>query len=373
MNSPGLIKDTFIYDLFRDLSGHTLSYIYQGNFSIDLSNKILALAENNLENIGESTSMRKKVYFIMVESLQNITRHNDYAKNSDQGDCNFFVIQRAADNYYVTSGNLIENSNIPLLESKLQKINSLDKDSLKEYAKEVLVQGELSDKGGAGLGLIEMARKSGNKLAWHFKPIDARHSHFYFQIKVSGKDATNDSPTALNEIALIHTAIKELKIDLIYQVDFNQETIVNLLAITEGHIANGGLAVKKRNFNIVVELLQNIFKHADEKSPEKEGKGGIFLIGEKDQNYVFMAGNLVRNEKVPALKEKLDRINGMNTAQLEELFTSIMRDDEMRGDKSAGLGFIDMKLKSQNNLQYSLTPLDNTFTFFEINVYLPKN
>ncbi|HYG50594.1 MAG TPA: SiaB family protein kinase, partial [Flavobacteriales bacterium] len=277
IKSSGLIKNSFIYQLFNDLNGYTLSYIYQGDFSIDLSNKILALAESNMETLGEVSGMRKKVYFIMVESLQNITRHKRTQDKTAFTDSSFFVIQRVSDQYYVTSGNLIENEHIPGLESKLIKINSLGKDALKEYSKEVLTNGELSDKGGAGLGLIEMARKSGNKLAYHFKPINNNVSHFYFQIKISGPQdpGANETPTALNEIAFIHTAIHEFRIHLIYQVDFTQEIIVSLLSITEAHIASDGLADKKRNFNIVVELLQNIYRHADVKETDKEGKAGI--------------------------------------------------------------------------------------------------
>ena len=45
--------------------------------------------------------------------------------------------------------------------------------------------GELSSKGGAGLGLIDIAKKTGNKFEYHFLPIDDNFSFFILISKVS--------------------------------------------------------------------------------------------------------------------------------------------------------------------------------------------
>ena len=49
--------------------------------------------------------------------------------------------------------------NVESLKDKITQVNSLDKDGLKSLYKDVIKGGELSSKGGAGLGFIDMARK----------------------------------------------------------------------------------------------------------------------------------------------------------------------------------------------------------------------
>ena len=67
---------------------------------------------------------------------------------------------------------------------KLQKINSLDKEHLREYYREVLGNGAITEKGTAGLGMIDIARKSGNKLEYEFLEIDKYFSFFSLNVKI---------------------------------------------------------------------------------------------------------------------------------------------------------------------------------------------
>lgn len=359
------------------MNHYSLSYIYRGGFSIDLSNKILSLAETNMANFSESSSTKKKVYFIMLESLQNITRHQDIKTQESTDNSSFFVIQRLENDYYITSGNIIENKNIDSLKSKLSKVNSLDKESLKEYYKETLTQGELSTKGGAGLGLIEMARKSGNKLSYDFKEINNEISNFYFQIKVSAPDVSTGfqdiNTDRLTWIEGLEKLILEKNLNLIYQVDFTQESLISILSMTEGNIGNKeDLALRKKIFNIIVELSQNIFKHADEPDTKKEGKSGILMLGEKNGEFTLTTGNLILSERVESLSASLDKVNNANFEELDNLFDKTIMEDEKKGQKGAGLGFIDIKMKSKNNIIYNFSQVDADYSFFEIQVKISE-
>lgn len=308
----------------------------------------------------------------MLESLQNITRHQDKKSQENTENSSFFVIQRLANDYYITSGNIVENKNIESLKSKLSKVNSLDKESLKAYYKEILSQGELSTKGGAGLGLIEMARKSGNKLSFDFKEINTDVSNFYFQIKVSvpEEDAFQDINTSrLKWIEGLEERISEKNLNLIYQVDFTQENLISILSMMEGNIGDRkDLALRKKIFNIIVELSQNIYKHADEPESGKEGKSGILLIGEKNGEFTITTGNLILTTKMDVLKASLEEVNNANFDELDGIFNKIIMQEDQKGKKGAGLGFIDIKMRSKNNLAYHFSRIDEVYSFFEIQV-----
>ena len=82
------------------------------------------------------------------------------------------------------TANYIEVDNIAPLKAKLDKINALDKDGLRSYYKEVLDNGKYSVHGGGGLGMIDIARKSGNKLEYDFSDVNDYFGLYILKIKV---------------------------------------------------------------------------------------------------------------------------------------------------------------------------------------------
>src|SRR5690554_7722289 len=88
------------------------------------------------------------------------------------------MIAKQDDYYEVKTGNYIDRDKAKSLEQKIIEINKLNKEELREMCKSVLNHGQVSNKGTAGLGLIDIARKSGNKLEYAFLPIDDQFSFF---------------------------------------------------------------------------------------------------------------------------------------------------------------------------------------------------
>ena len=74
------------------------------------------------------------------------------------------MIGKIENEYSIITGNYILSANVEALKSKLDRINLMSKDELKEYYKEILNNDTFSEKGGGGLGMIDIARKSGQKL-----------------------------------------------------------------------------------------------------------------------------------------------------------------------------------------------------------------
>jgi hypothetical protein len=67
----------------------------------------------------------------------------------------------------------------------IDNINSLNQDELKQLHKEKMRETAISDKGGAGLGFIDIARKTGNQLEYHFEPIDEKNSFFLLKTSIN--------------------------------------------------------------------------------------------------------------------------------------------------------------------------------------------
>ena len=176
----------YIYDLHRTMMTQKLILVYQGEFTQESTKSILAMAERNLDTTGEDSSIRRKVFNVMVEALQNIVKHSDVlVDGATRNQSAIFLIGRDDSRYSVMSGNPIQKNNISRLKSTLEKINGLDKDGLKELYKEIIKNTTISEKGGAGLGFVDMARKSGEKLEYEFPDMNTDYAFFCLKVNVS--------------------------------------------------------------------------------------------------------------------------------------------------------------------------------------------
>jgi hypothetical protein len=176
----------YIYDLHRTMISQKLILVYEGDFTQETTKSILTMAERNLDSSGEEASIKRKVFNVMVEALQNIVKHSDELVDGVmKSHAAIFLIGREDNRFSVMSGNPIRKSNIASLKGKLEQINTLDKEGLKELYKEIIKNTTISDKGGAGLGFVDMARKSGTKLEYEFPEMNAEYAFFCLKVNVS--------------------------------------------------------------------------------------------------------------------------------------------------------------------------------------------
>ena len=177
----------FIYDLHQMMMANKVILIYEGDFTQETTKSILTMAERNLESSGEESTIKKKIFNVMVEALQNIVKHSDESKEGAEVNHHaaIFLIGHERSQYSIMSGNPVKNVNLPSLKSALEHINSLDKDGLKDLYKEIIKNTTISEKGGAGLGFVDMARKSGEKLEWCFIPMNEDTSFFCLKVNIA--------------------------------------------------------------------------------------------------------------------------------------------------------------------------------------------
>jgi hypothetical protein len=175
----------FIYDLHRTMMSQNLILVYQGDFTQESTKSILSMAERNLDSSGEDSSIKRKVFNVMVEALQNIVKHSDeLVDGQTRSHAAIFLIGKEANRFSIMSGNPIRKENVPKLQKTLDHINGLDKDGLKELYKEIIKNTTISEKGGAGLGFVDMARKSGGKLEFEFPETNSEYCFFCLKVNV---------------------------------------------------------------------------------------------------------------------------------------------------------------------------------------------
>lgn len=167
-------------------SSGELILAYDGVLNTETISKLESEIEAKILERGLAKGVVKKVFFICVESLQNMLIHGH--KDDLGAKHNFFLLHANPKEVKVTVANLVTNTAIEKLKKDIEKINSFnDPAELKNYYLEHLENNELSDKGGAGLGFITIAMKSGNKLKANFEAINDIRSLFLLEITINAE------------------------------------------------------------------------------------------------------------------------------------------------------------------------------------------
>jgi hypothetical protein len=160
---------------------------YQGIYNFEVIGHLLNSLKDETEKRDISVAQYKKILSVMIEALENVFKYNEFFENSEYlfpKHYPAFFLEKVDQNYILSTGNPILNKDIPKLENHISHINSLDKEGLRQMFRNTLTNGQFSSKGGAGLGFIEMAKVSGEKLKFNFDPIDDTFSYYSFNVSI---------------------------------------------------------------------------------------------------------------------------------------------------------------------------------------------
>lgn len=170
----------FVYDFYSSMKAHEVKLVYEGKVTHQITKAFIALAEAQMQEEGETARVQRTVFHVMVECLQNISRHADEYETGEDlyAGKGIFLVSHTDEAWSITTGNAILNSRIPDLEHQLREINKMDNGELKDLYQKQMREGRLSEKGGAGLGFIDIRRKTGEQLDYHFLPLSEKGSFF---------------------------------------------------------------------------------------------------------------------------------------------------------------------------------------------------
>lgn len=171
--------------LLKELSSdHTILVKHFGDLAQESISSLEGQVESSIIESAIAKGPLRKIFFISVETLQNMLIHGH--KNLDGQQRSFFILTKDNTKVDMISANLISNKAVPILEKQIETINDFeDPAALKQYYMEHLENNQLSEKGGAGLGFITIAMKSGNKLKVSFEKIDENYSLFLLNSAVN--------------------------------------------------------------------------------------------------------------------------------------------------------------------------------------------
>lgn len=360
-----------LYELYKRFNEYDLSLVYFGSFNDAITEKIIDLSETFMEN-RHLKSLKKKAVFLVTECFQNVTRHGKPKSKSDSNldYTNAFILKIKNDICYIASANAIENRTIPVLKEKLDYLNQLNRDELHDLYLTVLQDGKFTEKKGASLGLIEMARRTGNKLTYHFDHLGDNYSVFYLMLTFSAENEISDEVEAekLKTFKGIHLIYKDLLLSrnyLLFKSDFSEDSIFPVIQMIDDNLKNieKPLVQRKNLFYATVESLQNINHLGHHR---EGGIDGVFAFSKEEADYLIQS----IFELDPAYRDKVISFLGC----LQDLSSEGIKDEFRRAissekQSSFDLSFTDLARISKKWEYYDIESHPG-FPLFLYKIYL---
>lgn len=176
------------------MTDSNVNVVYLGNVTQATIDGVTEMISEDLSVRNENKRVTKRVYHVMMESLQNICKHADSQSDEESNSLEqglvkkgIFLIGHNEVEYFITTGNNIEIKNAVVLRDILDNVNAQDADGLKDLYRSAMENSEFGETGGAGLGFIDMAKKTGTKYEYYFEP-DSETSCFFILTMRIAKD-----------------------------------------------------------------------------------------------------------------------------------------------------------------------------------------
>lgn len=181
--NASLIKS--VLTIHDELMENGLSLVYMGEFNQNITKMFTQMAKGNLEEEEHGRTFKNRVYHVMVETLQNMNKHSDELTDRNNGK-GLFMIGNKDDSYFIITCNQVTKSKMNHLTEAIETVNNATKDELRDMYLHQIRYGKISNKGGAGLGLIDIARKTNKSFEYQFFPQDEENL-FLFLLKVEDR------------------------------------------------------------------------------------------------------------------------------------------------------------------------------------------
>jgi len=175
-----------LFDYKQKLQDDGIIFSFSGPMSHEIIEGIGSAIRVKIgEGEGGDKKAALKVFAIFVEQVENVINYSVEKDHEDsQLSFGIVVIGNKDGHFFISGGNKILTEKVPKLESNLNKLTAMDKDELKVYYKEKRRAAKEDDSKGAGIGFIEMARKSTKPIEYSFENIDSQYSFFTIKITI---------------------------------------------------------------------------------------------------------------------------------------------------------------------------------------------
>lgn len=332
----------------KELRDDLVSLYYAGVFNDSFTDLMIQLTQHE-----EHDAVRNNLSYLMVEVFQNIVRY----KKEEKKNYEIFGLRSIEENLHIFSSNVIDTTSYSLLANKLKNINEKDPKDLKKLYLEILKSGMFGEKGGAGLGLLQMARRSSNPIQYEFSAVDNKSKLFQYQLDFSinkGEKILDRDKIDIEENINLFSEIHDDDIIFLFKGDFKKENANAILSIIQG---NTKFENKNKEFNdyrifhTAVELIQNISRHGKVVGGSVEG---VFCLMQAENGLYLATGNYIKNGEFGKAEDHFNHLNNFEKDDLNNVYLKTLKKNALSDSNQAGVGLIDVRRYNQSVFEFDI-------------------
>ena len=184
--------DFDVLEFSKMLSEKKITVIYSGPIWADGVEGMAEFLQRKLDVDNLSRTVSKSIFSVFVEQMHNMLMYSaekEIFTAEDDDDAvlskGMFVMGKEGDTYFIKTGNVVTDYSAGVLKERIDYLNTLDKQGLRQYFKEKQRSDDDNPESkGAGMGLIEIARRSSSKINYKFTPQGEGFKYFSMSVEI---------------------------------------------------------------------------------------------------------------------------------------------------------------------------------------------
>jgi len=188
-----------MFDMFeyhKMLRENNITLVYSGPLWAEGIGGVAGTVKKRLEYDNLPLDASQEVFSVFVEQMNNMLMYSHETEQFTMPDelhakapKGTFILGTKGKAYFIQTGNVMKTDSVELVKNRIDYLNTLSKEELKEYYwEQSLTDDNNPDSKGAGLGLIEIARRISSKIEYSFKKYDEKHTFFTMYVTIGGDE-----------------------------------------------------------------------------------------------------------------------------------------------------------------------------------------
>lgn len=166
---------------FRAELGAEVVFEHRGVLDQATVQQLLNMAEEVSIEAKDPLPLRKRLFNVLVEGLENVHHHI----SEEQRSTAWAVLVKSTGGYRISLGNAMPVAMAALLSHRVGILNEMDEVDLKDHYMRLLANDARTERGGAGLGLLTMARKTTRPMVARTYPMDEHTAYVMLELTVA--------------------------------------------------------------------------------------------------------------------------------------------------------------------------------------------
>ncbi len=181
-----------VADYAKILEENSISLMYSGPIRAGGIEGMAEMLHHRLSIDDLPLNASQSVFSVFVEQINNMLMYSAEKKEiqkQNNGPANLskgtFILGVKDKRYFIYTGNLVKENSADILKERIDHLNTLDKKELRRYYKErAQEENDNPESRGAGLGLIEIARRASSKIEYKFEPRGEGMRYFTLYVEI---------------------------------------------------------------------------------------------------------------------------------------------------------------------------------------------